>query len=76
MMNEPSQITHGCVRTVGNNREQRRVGSASQKLTRDYMKSSKDWGPEVGQKETLRKEHKETKITDPLTHACTHTANE
>lgn len=49
-MNEPSPITHGCVRTVGDNREQQRVGSASQKLTRDYMESSKDWGPEAGQK--------------------------
>lgn len=73
-MNDPSQITHGCVRTGENNREQQRVGSASQKLAHGYMKSSKDWGPEAEQKETLRKEHRETKLTDTLIHACTHTA--
>lgn len=45
-------------------------------LTHGYIMSSRAWGLEVEQKEPLRKEHKEIKITDTLTHACAHTAKE
>lgn len=40
-MIDPSQITHGCVRTVGKNREQQRVGSVPQKLTCGYIRAVK-----------------------------------